>query len=319
MRVNINEFKIGDTISQYFILKTHTIKTTRANKKYINATFIDKTGSISGNMWNIPSNQLELTDGGFVSATFVVSSYNDVLQAEISAIVPVDSNSISYEEKAEMVPSIEYNPEELFNALMQKIQGLTRKEYRDFGVYMLTNLKDQFISCPGAMSVHHAEIGGLLLHSWEVVRFVEATYYVTPWFDKEMCILAATLHDIGKITEFTLGETGLVSDYSAEGQLIGHIQIGMEAMDEAKNFGFNDEQVMLLKHIILAHHGKPEYGSPVVPKTMEAEVVHMADDLSAKMHIFRDAVKDVQPGEFSEKQFALDGAKVYRPKYKEEA
>lgn len=311
----INELVVGQNICDNYILKSFLVKLTRAGKQYLDLTLTDSTGSINGKMWDVDEDTIAgLSNGCFVSTVFTVSSYNDVLQADIKGIQKIEATELTTEEKSFLVPCIDDDPYDVFDELMIKIGRLSNPKYRELGTDILTSVKDKLVSCPGAKSVHHAEIGGLVLHSLEVVQFVEAIYSVTPWFDKELCVLAGALHDIGKITEFALGETGLVSDYSTAGQLLGHIYMGTEYIgEEAKKHGFTDEETMLLQHVILSHHGEPDFGSPVTPHTMEAEVVHMADDLSAKLHVFKDAVKDVEPGAFSDKIFALDGIKVYRP------
>lgn len=313
---NINEFVIGDNICDYYILKSFYLKLTRTNKQYLDVTLADKTGTISGKLWDVTEDMLaNLTNGCFVSTVFSVSSYNDMLQADLKGIAKVPSTDLTKAEIEALVPCIDENPDELFDELVSTLNSFKNEQFKNLGLDTINHLKSDLVSYPGAKSVHHSEIGGLLLHTVEVVRFVKAIHAVTPWFDEEVSILGAMLHDIGKIQEFTLGDTGLVADYSAKGQLLGHIYMGTEYMGNlCIAYGISEEKTMLLQHIILAHHGKPEFGSAISPHTMEAEVVHMADDLSAKLHVYKDAIKDIEPGEFSDRIFALDGVKVYRPK-----
>lgn len=215
-----------------------------------------------------------------------------------------------------LVPCIDQNLEQLYTSLMNTVEKVQDEQMKEMAKFLFVQLKEKFMSYPAAKSVHHAEIGGLLQHSYEVVEYIKAVHSVTPWFDQDITVVAGLFHDIGKLREFSLAGTGLVSDYSAEGQLLGHIYMGADGIaDMCKRFGVSAEKTLLLQHLILSHHGELEYGSPVKPATMEAYVLHAADELSARIHSYRDAVKDVEPGHFSEKQFALGGTKVYRPEY----
>ena len=316
MRKNISELIIGETISGTYILKSHNIKLTRTNKQYLDITLLDKTGTVSGKMWDMPDNAEALVDGGFANVVFLVSSYNDQIQIDVKGIAPLSSDALTVEEKVELIPCIDGNPEQLYNDLINIMESLTTPEYKSLVLDVLKTSKEQFISIPAAKSVHHAEIGGLLLHSLEVVKIVADLYHAMPYFDKELCIIAGALHDIGKIKEFTLGETGLVADYSPKGQLLGHIFMGAEELGPlAIQHGFDEERAMLLQHMILAHHGQPEFGSAIRPLTLEAFILHEADDISAKTHVYMDAIKELDAGTFSPSCFILDGSHVYKSKY----
>lgn len=316
MRKNISELIIGETISGTYILKSHNIKLTRTNKQYLDITLLDKTGTVSGKMWDMPENAESLVDGGFVNAVFLVSSYNDQIQIELKGIASLTSEALTVEEKAELVPCIDGDPEQLYTDLISIMDSLKTPEYKSLVLDVLNSSKEQYISIPAAKSVHHAEIGGLLLHSLEVVKIVMDLHHAMPYFDKELCIIAAALHDIGKIKEFTLGETGLVADYSPKGQLLGHIFMGAEELGPlAIQHGFDEERAMLLQHMILSHHGQPEFGSAIRPLTLEAFMLHEADDISAKAHVYIDAIKDLEPGTFSPSCFILGGSHIYKTKY----
>jgi 3'-5' exoribonuclease len=316
MRKNISELIIGETISGTYILKSHNIKLTRANKQYLDITLLDKTGTVSGKMWDMPENATSLVDGGFVNAVFLVSSYNDQIQIDVKGIAPLSSDALSLEEKAELIPCIDGDPEQLYSDLISIMESLTTPEYKSLVLDVLNSSKEQYISIPAAKSVHHAEIGGLLLHSLEVVKIIMDLHHAMPYFDKELCIIAGALHDIGKIKEFTLGETGLVADYSPKGQLLGHIFMGAEELGPlAIQHGFDEERAMLLQHMILSHHGQPDFGSAIRPLTLEAFILHEADDISAKSHVYMDAIKDLDAGAFSPACFMLDSSHVYKSKY----
>lgn len=316
MRNYINELEVGQCVKETLILKTHVQKTTKAGKPYLDLVLVDKTGELKCKMWDGDEVYQEFKDGDILGVELKVEEFNNSLQGKISSITRIDKESVPNDVLKELVPHIEENPEELFDELINTLESLDAPNYKDFAVKLLKKCKKNFISYPGAKSMHHAEVGGLLLHTIEVVRIVQALYDAIPCFDKNLCMVGAALHDIGKLLEFTLGETGLVSEYSTSGELLGHIYMGTQLVgSEARKFNVDKEYCVLLQHMILSHHGKMEYGSPVLPKTIEAYILSEADMISAKAREYNDAIKHVKPGEFSSRIFGLD-ANIFNPSYK---
>lgn len=315
--MRIEEIVAGKHIKDIYIVKKHSFKQSKSGSTYLDATLMDKTGSIPVKMWDVADNPPEISDGGFVEATFSTEEYNGTLQGKLSSIKKVSKAEMPDGKLKELVPCVEGNIEEMFEELISKLRNLDAPNYKDFAISMLEKCKADFVCYPAAKSVHHSEIGGLLLHTLEVVRIIESLYDAMPCFDKELCMVAGALHDIGKIREYTLGETGLVSEYSVKGQMLGHIYMGATQIGvAAKQYGVEDEYVMLLQHLILSHHGQLEFGSPVKPETIEAYVLHEADMISSHMQIYNDAIKDVEPGKFSQPIPSLDRVNVYNPIYK---
>lgn len=315
--MNINKLTSGVAINDIYIIKSHSYRQTKTGKTYLDAVLMDVSGTIPVKLWDVPETTPELSDGGFVRAEFSTEEYNGALQGKLISIARVAKEDVPEASLKRLVPCVQGDVEELFEELIAKLRALDAPNYRDFSVNVLETLKERFIRYPAAKGFHHAEIGGLLLHSLEVVKVIEALYEAMPCFDKALCMCAGALHDIGKLHEYTLGETGLVSDYSAKGQMLGHVFMGAAQIGaSAKQFGVDDEYVMLLQHLILSHHGELEYGSPVRPETLEAYILHEADMISSRVHIYQEAVKDVEAGEFSQPVFALDKIRVYNPAYK---
>lgn len=315
-RINISDFIENGAVSGVYVLSNHVIKTTRTGSDFLSVTIKDKTGSISGNIWTVPNNVNDFKDGDLVYVTGSIGSYNGALQFKFDSIDTVLSSAVSLEDKLALVPSIEEDPNELFAYLLDTVAEIKDESLQNLGNSVLDSIKEKFMAYPAAKTMHHAELGGLLLHSTEVVRYIKAIYNVTPWFDKDITVIAGLLHDFGKLKEFDLASTGLVSDYSRDGLLLGHIFIGADEIGMyCRQNNVDKEKTVLLQHMILSHHGEPEFGSAVRPLTMEAFVLHMADDLSAKIHMYKDATDAIEPGEFSEKLFGLDGSRVYKPKY----
>ena len=169
------------------------------------------------------------------------------------------------------------------------------------------------------MKNHHSIRAGLLYH---IVRMLYAGDKLSDIYDivnKELLFAGIILHDIAKIEEYDANELGIVSDYNAEGQLLGHIIQGITMIDNAANYlGVDSEVALLLKHMILTHHYEPEYGSPKKPMIPEAEMLHYLDILDARMYDMEKALNKVEPSGFSEKVWTLDNRKIYKSKFNNE-
>lgn len=157
--------------------------------------------------------------------------------------------------------------------------------------------------------------GGLLHHSWTIVQLARGVCDTYPLLDRELVYAGAILHDIGKLAELETGKLGIASAYTAPGQLLGHISIGVSMISEAGQLlGVSDETVLLLEHMLLSHHEKPEFGSPKPPMFPEAEVLSELDLLDSRLYAMFSALDGVQPGAFSERIWSLDNRMLYRRK-----
>ena len=317
-RKNLIELKEGDKVAGVYLLEACQERLTKTGKPFISVTIIDKTARMSGNMWSVPDCAKQFRNGEPVFVDAEVSSYLGQLQLKLNSISIVAN--MTMEDKKALVPVISFDIDKIYSKLKSEIEEISGDaNLCMMAMGVLHDFKNQLMSYPAAKAVHHAEIGGLLLHTQEVVSLVKSIYETMPYFDCSLTMVAALLHDFGKLKEFTLASTGLVADYSREGMLLGHIYMGAEEVEEmCRKYNISKEKTLLLQHMILSHHGKLEFGSPVRPLTMEAYVLHMADELSAKIHIYQDATEGIEPGSFSDKVFALDGAKVYLPAYPSE-
>ena len=174
--------------------------------------------------------------------------------------------------------------------------------------------RGKFISAPGAKTLHHAYVGGLLEHTVEVVELCEKTAEVFPQLDRDLLITAAIVHDIGKTEELTWSAA---FDYSDEGNLLGHLVLGERQVRQLADQieGFPEELKLLLSHMILSHHGTGEFGSPKVPMTAEAIALHHAEDLDAKVNMFLGNIEAArQKGQrWTERHFLLNRALYVGP------
>ena len=182
---------------------------------------------------------------------------------------------------------------------------------------MLRLTGDKLEWFPAAQRLHHAERSGLLRRTTSMLDLARHVVAACPFLNAELLYAGVILHDLCKTTEMISDETGSVSDYSADGLLIGHLVRGVARIEEAaKNVGVSGEIVLLLEHMVLSHHSIPEYGSPKAPMFPEAEVLARIDDLDAKMNEMQGILSRVPEGAFSEKVWSLD-RRIYHPKYQE--
>jgi 3'-5' exoribonuclease len=172
---------------------------------------------------------------------------------------------------------------------------------------------------PAAQRMHHAERSGLLHHTTDMLRLANALLAVYPWLNRDLLLAGVIIHDLGKIEEMKSDRTGNVTDYTRDGQLLGHLVRGITNLNRvAEETGVTSEAVVLLEHMLLSHHGESEYGSPKPPMFAEAEALHWIDIMDARMNTMKAVTDKTPPGAFSEKIFSLD-RRVYHPTYESQS
>ena len=194
------------------------------------------------------------------------------------------------------------------------VSTLEDADYRAVCEEMLRRHEDAFRTIPAAKSVHHSFLSGLLMHTYNMLRradFLAAQYADS--VDRILLLAGTLLHDFAKEQEFSFSELGLVTDYSTKGQLLGHLVMGaQETAEVAEMLGIPEEKSVLLQHLLLSHHGEPEFGAAVLPLCAEAELLSLIDQIDSRMEIYREALAPLKSGEFSQRIFALDNRRIYK-------
>ncbi len=312
MHVSIQALEVNETYTSVYILKSHSVKTNRNGGQYVDAILQDESGTIQARMWEVPESVKDMVDGGFIEVMFTVGQYNGVSQAVCSKMKPLTSDEVV--DKTGIVPSAPISPKDMFWDLYHTVEAFQDEEYKRVVMRVLKENQNAMLTMPGAKSVHHAVIGGLLMHVHGMLNLAKAMSSVYPNINTDLLYAGVIMHDIGKLREFDKGPSGLVSDYTIEGNLEGHIFMGAQYVGNiCRDENIDDEKRMLLEHMILSHHGEPEMGSSVRPLFLEAYLLHVIDDTDAKVYIFNDVLKNVNPGEMSDRIFALD-RRIYKPK-----
>jgi 3'-5' exoribonuclease len=291
----------GESIDEVYMVTDKQLRTNRQGNFYLQIELRDRTGSITARLWNANEPQFRsFSEGDFLRIKGKVQLYQGTLQVLFTQFERVDANKVALEE---FVPRVEQDIHKLFDRLKQLLLKLGDPHLRALADCFL--IDDAFVTgfchSPAGIRNHHAYIGGLLEH---VVTMLDAADRLAPLYpelNRDLLLMGVFLHDIGKVRELSCDK---VFGYTDEGQLVGHIDIGVEMLNEkaAKvpdltGEPFPRELLLRLKHMIVSHHGSYEFGSPRLPMTPEAIALHHLDNFDAKLHVFlRDIREDKNAG-----------------------
>lgn len=310
MQENIKNIKVGNNIEGFYLLDTMTVKSISGGRSTIMlATLRDETGSIGAKIWNYDGPVTSNDAGNVVYVEGVVGEYNGALQATLSEFRIASKEEFSGVKG--LVPSAPDDATDLWKVIYNAKDSIQDPDYKKVCCKLLS--LEEFREIPAGKSVHHAFLHGLLMHTATMAKAAMALADIYGGFiNRDLLIAGVLLHDIGKIKEFDLSPLGLVSQYSTEGQLMGHLVIGAQMVaDAAKEIEMPADKALLLQHLILSHHGEPEYGAAVRPTCAEAFLLHNIDVMDARMETYREQLGQMQVGEMSNVIPALD-ARVYR-------
>lgn len=268
-----------------FALREVQLTETKTKKPYYRISLIDKTGTVNGNIWGDSFGNVEkaaLKVGKVVMVDAVVEEYKGSLMLNIDRVSAVSEATLD-----EYVEGSDFDLDELFADLSKYIDGIKDKEIKSYlnSLFADTEFAAKFKTMPAAEYVHHSFRGGLLEHVVEMLDLMQPLRKYYPEADFDLATAGAILHDVGKLQELFVADT--VVQRSKEGYLLGHIALGLEFVSKTAQKFLSEEKLMLLKHIILSHHGSLEYGSPVVPSTIEAAIVSQMDSASSQVRIFQ--------------------------------
>ena len=280
----IKEIRNGRNIEGLFLVKNMRRAETRAGSPYLMLNVMDSTGEIAGRVWDDADKWMEeCRPGGIVLLKGQAQAYKEVLQLKINMLKAVDHSNL---DMALFIPSAPYEIKSMAAEVMKLVRTVKNPHLQQL---LLLFFKDSgflknFKKAPAAKSMHHAYMGGLLEHTLAVTRLADKVSDLYPDVDRSILIAGALLHDIGKIEEF--GIDVFPFDYTDKGRLVGHLVIGVDMIQEKikQLQDFPEELGVRLKHLILSHHGRHEFGSPALPMTREAFILNFLDDLDAKIN-----------------------------------
>lgn len=292
----IGELREGERINEIYLCKQKQTALTKAGKPYESLVLQDKTGTLDAKIWDPSSQGIEECDAlDYVNVMGDVTCFQGALQLNIKRLRKASEGE--YEPK-DYLPVSEYDVEEMYGELQGYVKGLTNPYLKKLagGLFLEdAAFAKRFKFHSAAKSVHHGFVGGLLEHTLSVTKLCAFFAERYPILNRELLITAALFHDIGKLEELSAFPS---NDYTDEGQLLGHIAMGMEIVGMRIRMidGFPGKLANELKHCILAHHGELEYGSPKKPAIPEAVALNFADNLDAKMETMKELFVNVPEG-----------------------
>lgn len=310
--MKINQMKKDELFEGFYLIKKADLRQTRAGKNYLAFTFQDNTGEIEGKLWDAQEKNVEEFQAGrvvFMRGRREV--YNNTPQVNQLAMrlaragEPTDPGLYKEEPPVDPTQLREYISESIFQIENPVWQRVVRALFQKY---------DQaFYTYPAAKTNHHAFETGLAFHTATMVRLAQAIAQIYPQLNLSLMIAGILLHDLAKVIELSGPDQ---TEYTIRGNLIGHIALIDEEITKVLvELGIDDEKedVIVLRHVVLSHHGLLEYGSPVRPQLMEAEMIHMIDNMDAGMMMMTSALEKVGPGEMTARIFALDNRNFYKP------
>lgn len=303
------EIKRDDRFEGYLIVRSAEQRASANGKNYLDMTLADKTGSINAKMWD-GTVQPPLA-GSIVKVRATGNEFNGRMQLRVEKIRAAESRDAV--DMSTLIPCAPRDPREMREEIIRAADHIADKDLRLITCELLDRAGDQLLTFPAAKQMHHAERSGLLHHMTTMLRTANAIMSVYPQLNPSLLTAGVIVHDLAKIDEMDADTLGLVSDYSVDGKLLGHIVRGVVNIQlAAEKTKANPGKALLLQHMVLSHHGIPEYGSPLAPKFPEAEVLNTIDTLDARLYEMDEALSRAIPGGFSEKVWGLDNRQLYR-------
>lgn len=282
-KIFVSDLSDKQVVQTTFLAKNKTLLTDKKGNKYITLYLSDKSGSVDAKIWdNIEKMNNLFESGDIIVVKGQVQLFQNKKQVIIHKIDPISSEEVKFED---FVGEIGRSPEEVFQELLQLVNKVQSPHIKQLIDSTLNDpqIKEKLLTSPAAKSIHHVKVGGLLEHILSISQMMVFVSEQYKQLNYDLLIFGAIFHDLGKIWELEWTSKGI--RYTDKGRLIGHLAMSSELVEKKARqvLGFPEDLIMILKHIVLSHHGKLEYGSPKVPMLLEAYVVWMVDDFDSKI------------------------------------
>jgi 3'-5' exoribonuclease len=279
----------GDAVDHFLLIKKFEVRLTRQNKQYLNMELGDRSVTLNANIFdNFDKISTSFKNGDIVNAKGTIEDYQGIKQIRISSLDSIDASAdISVDD---LLPKSLKDPDEMQRDFLERIESLSDYYLKTLMKRIFQGEKlEKFTTAPAGKSWHHGYIHGLIEHTLEIIKICDSMCDIHPEINRDLLICGAMLHDLGKTEELKYDGP---FEYTDKGKLIGHIVMSTMIINEEaqKVANFPDELKTCLIHIVLSHQGKLEYASPVVPKTLEAITLYQADELSAKVNAYKNAL-----------------------------
>ena len=312
---DLANFDEGTRFDGYFLVLAKQLRTTKTNKPYLNLILGDKTGQLEARIWEVtdPCIAKDFERGDLVKARGTASKFDDRLQMKVDQLRVAQDAEF---DRMDMLPSTTYDVAELWRLLRGFVDSLVNPDLKRMLLALLDDpaIAEAYREAPAAKQLHHAWLGGLLEHVISLCTLADRVAPHYPLIDRDLLLTGVILHDIGKVRELSWA---VGFEYTLEGTLLGHIQIGAALAERTMDSlpDFPPKLKILVLHMILSHHGKLEFGSPKLPMIPEALMLNFIDDLDAKMQAVQGefdkcAREGKGPNELTNKVWALDNRQL---------
>ena len=308
--------KENGTVEGFCIVRSVQVKRNVKGADYLDFTLADVGGEINAKLWDYSTDTHGIyTVGDIIKVRGTVNMWKDVEQFKIDRIRHrSDDDDI---DMSSLVASSPVDGDDMYRRIYEFAGTLKDPDLAMLTQYLLKSRREAIASYPAALRLHHAVRCGLMFHTGTMLELakkaVEVYKPLYPELSPDLIYCGVILHDIAKTEELNVGELGVATSYSTRGQLIGHINMGVSMVEQAAaELMIPEELTTLISHILLSHHGQPDYGSPRFPMFPEAEIVSEIDMLDARMFEMYDALGSVKVGEFTERQWSMDNRQLYR-------
>lgn len=293
----VNEFGAGDSVDEIFVLRDKALGHKKDGDNYLNVTLSDKTGNLKGVMWDDVDQitAAQLTSGDFVHVQGRINEYRGGLQVVVKNMTACPADSVDH---SDFIPRTHHNIESMFERLVDLTESMETEYLKELfsRFWNDSEFVEKFKTAPAAKNMHHAYLGGLLEHTLSMALLVERIAGHYSGIDMDLLLSGVILHDIGKIREF---EYRYRIEYTDEGRLLSHIVIGLQMLEEKirEVKRFPEDRAILLRHLVVSHHGSREFGSPELPKTIEAFLLNYIDEIDSKVNGIREFISSEDPNE----------------------
>ncbi len=311
MTKKVIDYKEGEKVETDLLVSYCERGVANNGKPYLNLVLQDNSKSIDAKLWDVkPALEKELEVGKVFHFDLEINVYKGHLQAKVLGVLPVIQSEV---DMSEFVFRSQSSKEELQSGIQEAINLIENEKIAKIVSAVLNHYANDVYEYPAAAKIHHNFVGGLATHTNGMIKLGIAISSLYPSIDRDYLLGGIILHDLGKIDELT---SSVVTEYSTQGKLLGHISI-LDAVlyETGKDLNLEDsEELLLLRHMVLSHHGQYEYGSPVRPETLEAEILNLIDNIDARVNTIEKALNEVETGKFTQKLFSLDNRAFYKHK-----
>lgn len=312
MKEGIRQYNVGEQFEGYLLIRLAQKGTTANGSPFLTLFLIDATGEIEAKLWDASeSDVINFVAEQIVYVAGNITEFRGKAQLRVGSIrLAETTDGVNVSDFLQRSP---VDKEDLEQQLMEAVFEMENPNIQRIVRAFIKKYKEQVFTYPAASSNHHAYVSGLAHHIVSMLKIGRQLCDIYPELNKDLLYAGIILHDIGKIHELS----GVVStSYTVEGKLLGHISLMVTEIKEIANeLNISGEEVVVLQHIVLSHHGKMEWGSPKPPLIREAEILHLIDLIDAKMNMFNDALKTTTPGEFTERLFPFENRSFYKPTF----